>query len=222
MTEIEWLACDDPHQLLDEHPHPLSDRKLRLLGCACARRLWGFLKPVDRTAVEVTERYVDGNATGWKLARAHRDAHDAYIENTGDASYDNAATAITSMSDPRETHLAVAFDKAAGAFAFEAENEEVDWDDAYREETARQVILLRDVVGNPFRPVTFSTAWRSDTAVSLAKGMYESRDFAAMPILADALQDAGCDDEDVLNHCRDEKGVHVRGCWVVDAVLGRA
>ncbi|MDY3556283.1 hypothetical protein R5W24_005446 [Gemmata sp. JC717] len=52
--------------------------------------------------------------------------------------------------------------------------------------------------------------------------MYESRDFSAMPILADALQDAGCEDGAVLDHCRDPHGVHVRGCWVVDLVLGKS
>jgi hypothetical protein len=51
--------------------------------------------------------------------------------------------------------------------------------------------------------------------------MYESRDFSAMPILADALQDAGCDSDAILAHCRDVKQVHVRGCWVVDLVLGK-
>ncbi len=84
------------------------------------------------------------------------------------------------------------------------------------------VPLLRDIFGNPFRPVVFDFLWRSDTAVSLAKGMYESRDFSAMPILADALQDVGCDNDDILNHCRDEKQVHVCGCWVVDLVLWKA
>jgi hypothetical protein len=80
--------------------------------------------------------------------------------------------------------------------------------------------VLRDVFGNPFRPVSFDPAWRTSTAVALAAGMYESRDFGAMPILADALQDAGCDSEDILNHCRGG-GPHVRGCWVVDLVLGK-
>jgi hypothetical protein len=82
------------------------------------------------------------------------------------------------------------------------------------------VPVVHDIFGNPFRPVTFSPAWRTDTALSLANQMYESRDFGAMPILADALQDAGCDNEDVLNHCR-APGVHVRGCWAVDLVLGK-
>ncbi|VTR91873.1 Uncharacterized protein (Fragment) OS=uncultured bacterium PE=4 SV=1 [Gemmata massiliana] len=82
------------------------------------------------------------------------------------------------------------------------------------------VAVLRDIFGNPFRPVTFSPSWRTSTAVTLAAQMYESRDFSAMPILADALQDAGCDSADVLDHCRGP-GPHVRGCWVVDLVLGK-
>ncbi|MCE9562724.1 MAG: hypothetical protein K8U57_11815 [Planctomycetes bacterium] len=82
--------------------------------------------------------------------------------------------------------------------------------------------MLRDLFGNPFRLGMFDTAWRSDTAVSLAKHIYESRDYSAMPILADALQDAGCDHDDILNHCRNSEQVHVRGCWVVDLVLGKS
>jgi hypothetical protein len=82
--------------------------------------------------------------------------------------------------------------------------------------------LIHDVIGNPFRPVEFDAAWRSDTVLSLARGMYESRDFSAMPILADALQDADCGCDDILGHCRDESLAHVRGCWVVDLVLGKA
>ena len=80
---------------------------------------------------------------------------------------------------------------------------------------------LRDIFGNPFRPVAFSPEWRTDTAVLLARQMYDARDFGAMPILADALQDAGCDSDDVLQHCRDPRGTHVRGCWVCDLVLGK-
>jgi hypothetical protein len=73
---------------------------------------------------------------------------------------------------------------------------------------------------NPFRPVAFDPEWRTSTAVALAGQMYEARDFSAMPILADALQDAGCDNADILDHCR-SPGPHVRGCWVVDLVLGK-
>jgi hypothetical protein len=79
---------------------------------------------------------------------------------------------------------------------------------------------LRDVFGNPFQPVAFDPAWRTSTAIALAQQMYDSRDFSLMPILADALEDAGCDSDDVLAHCRGD-GPHVRGCWVVDLVLGK-
>jgi hypothetical protein len=87
-------------------------------------------------------------------------------------------------------------------------------------ERQKQCYLIRDIFGNPFRPITFDTNWRTSTVVSLARSMYESRDFSTMPILSDALQDAGCENEDILNHCRGE-GPHVRGCWVGDLVLGK-
>jgi hypothetical protein len=86
---------------------------------------------------------------------------------------------------------------------------------------AQAAALVREVFGNPFRLVALSPDWRTSTAVTLAKQMYESREFSAMPILADALQDAGCDNEFILAHCRDTNQVHVRGCWVVDLVLGK-
>jgi hypothetical protein len=81
--------------------------------------------------------------------------------------------------------------------------------------------LIREIFGNPFRPVTLEPSWLTSTVVSLARQIYESRDFSAMPILADALQDAGCDNENILNHCRGGSG-HVRGCFVVDLLLGKS
>lgn len=89
------------------------------------------------------------------------------------------------------------------------------------EEQVEQIKLLRDIFGNPFRPVAFDPAWQTADATGIAGRMYESRDFSAMPILADALEEAGCTNADVLLHCR-EPGVHVRGCWVVDGVLGKS
>jgi hypothetical protein len=85
-----------------------------------------------------------------------------------------------------------------------------------------QLATLRDVFGNPFRPIAFSPAWRTDTVLSLAAQMYDSHDFSAMPILADAIQDADCDNTDILDHCRDPQGFHVRGCWVVDLILAKS
>ena len=81
--------------------------------------------------------------------------------------------------------------------------------------------LFLEHFGNPEQPVALDPSWLTDTALSLARHIYESRDFSVMPILADAMQDAGCDNDDILNHCREANGVHVRGCWVVDLVLGK-
>jgi hypothetical protein len=84
-----------------------------------------------------------------------------------------------------------------------------------------QACLLRCLVGNPFRRVRINPRWLTSTVASLAEGIYADRAFDRLPILADALQDAGCEDADILAHSR-SGGSHVRGCWVIDLVLGKA
>jgi hypothetical protein len=90
-----------------------------------------------------------------------------------------------------------------------------------REEQAILAALLRDLFWNPFRRLKFIPAWRTSDVLLLARGIYDDRAFDRMPILADALQDAGCGSEDVLDHCRAPDQAHTRGCWVVDLVLGK-
>jgi hypothetical protein len=85
-------------------------------------------------------------------------------------------------------------------------------------EATAQCDLARDIFGYPDAAVRFDPDWRTSTAAAVARGMWEAADFSGMPILADALQDAGCDDPEVLGHCRSE-APHARGCWVVDLVL---
>src|SRR5262249_9028954 len=92
-----------------------------------------------------------------------------------------------------------------------------------RAEAASQADLLRDIIGNPFRPSAVDLAWVrwNDRCVErIARRIYDERNFAELPILADALLDAGCDDEDILAHCRGA-GPHVPGCWVVDLLAGK-
>ena len=89
-----------------------------------------------------------------------------------------------------------------------------------RRERDGQVGVLKDIVGDPFRPAPFDAGWRTSSAVGIARQMYQLREFSAAPILADALQDAGCENADILDHCRGP-GPHVRGCWVVDLILGK-
>lgn len=87
-------------------------------------------------------------------------------------------------------------------------------------EKLHQVRLLRDIFGNPFLPVPVDPRWLTETTATLATGIYADRAFDRMPILADALEEAGCDNRDMLDHCRGD-GPHVRGCWVVDLLLGK-
>ncbi len=130
----------------------------------------------------------------------------------------NASHAIEVVTAKDALSAAHAIEPAQyAAAAFERPN----WDTGRDAEEREQMKLTRDIFGNPFRPLAFDPSWRTTTAASLARTMYESRDFAAMPVLADALEDAGCDNAEVLAHCRGD-GPHVRGCWVVDLVLGKS
>jgi hypothetical protein len=100
----------------------------------------------------------------------------------------------------------------------------VEWDEKHGDEPSHQLALLHDVFGNPFRPLDLYPtwlAWNGGTIPKLAQAIYDERRFADLPILADALEEAGCDNADVLAHCRSE-GQHVRGCWVVDLLLGKS
>src|SRR5262249_34236984 len=94
--------------------------------------------------------------------------------------------------------------------------------EAWREELAIQCDLVRCLFGNPFHPSRLETTWlrhERGAVVNLARVIHDEARFADLPILADALEDAGCTDEQLLNHCR-EPGVHARGCWAVDLLLG--
>jgi hypothetical protein len=224
MTEEEWLTVTNPVSLLSLSSEKIQKRKLWLFGCACCYRIWELLiHPASRLAVEVAERFAEGEAErseldraieGAKLASnmAHEDAEPfASAPEVEPASYGTAARAVYKL---------VYHARPVGWSIMQQPIEAASVASGRSSEDAAQVALFCDIFGNPFRPVTFSPEWRTDTAVSLASQMYQSRDFSAMPILADALQDAGCDNADILDHCR-SPGPHVRGCWVVDLVLGK-
>jgi hypothetical protein len=218
-TESDWLEATYAPPLIRFLSERVTDRKEKLLSAACFRRIWHLLKTEQgRKAVEVLERYVDGEATPEQLAEAQEDAWQSNIEipnPEGNNLPETQALAAIGLS----ASLIDLLIRVAEATAWE----KVGTPEAVSEPEQRsQCVLVRDIFGNPFRPATFDAAWRTSTAVALARGMYESRDFSAMPILADALQDAGCDNDDILNHCRDPHATHVRGCWVVDLVLGKS
>ena len=139
-----------------------------------------------------------------RMDKASRAATDA-AERSAEAL--KGITARGLRSARREAELAVAF--AAGRSL-----------NMRKAERAAQARLLRDLFGNPFQPARLARAWRTPTVVALAQAMYEDRRFDDMPLLADALEESGCTEEAILKHCR-EPGEHVRGCWVVDLVLGK-
>lgn len=94
----------------------------------------------------------------------------------------------------------------------------------FAEECAAQTLLLRDIFDSPFHHASLSPAllaWNNSTVVTMAQSIYADRTFDSLPVLADALEEAGCDNQDILSHCRAE-GPHVRGCWVVDLILGKS
>jgi hypothetical protein len=204
-----------------------SERKLKLFSCACCRRVWSSLTDArSRDAVEVTERWLEGAAGDDALETAARAAYAAFEEP--DRSHAVEAVAYLPLHLGWETaariafHTSTAHANCVADLTRERKPGEDVWQRACDVEQAAQTALVRDIFGNPFRPLTFSPVWRTDTAVALAKQMYESREFGAMPILADALQDAGCDNDDILAHCRDTSLTHVRGCWVTDLVLNKS
>ena len=193
-------------------------RKLRLFGCACCRLFWDHLWDDRlRQAVEVAEALADGRATKQHLDEARTAVEpltaDSYHATAGHGTRESTAASL--VSGLTQTG---AFDAAFAMTYYELPL--AGYCGHEREANGTICNLLRDIFGNPFRPVAFAPGWRTDTAVTLARQMYESREFSAMPILADALQDAGCDEPAILDHCR-APGEHVRGCWVVDMVLGK-
>ena len=101
-----------------------------------------------------------------------------------------------------------------------ANADRIAWDATFKHHRQGSVILLRDIFGNPFRPIVADPAWLTPTVQFIAVALYQDRAFDRLPILADALEEAGCTNADVLLHCR-LPGEHVRGCWVVDLVLGK-
>jgi hypothetical protein len=222
MTEEEWVTAVDPHEMVYSWPknsnsgESLSTRKLYLIAVAVCRTIQHlFQHDWHRLALVAAEEIADAPSQEDSVRVALRELHEesGLPSHPHNPEIDYAAwgTAI-----PHEMWEAVAGVLTNVRRALDAARHESQ---PFQPQPAS---LIRDIVGNPFRPVTFDPSWRTSTASALARQMYDSRDFAIMPILADALQDAGCDNDDILSHCRDPQGTHVRGCWVVDLVLGKS
>jgi hypothetical protein len=228
MTEKNWWpACTSLRAMLQHLRFEGSVRKKRLFGVACCRRVDEWLTDPDtRRAVEVAERYADGEATQKELDTARKCAQAAVARAYAALETVGSPTSDDSWSQAYHTwhaaDLGVAVARSDGSLKLPGLAETAARL-CERAETQAQCDLLRDIFGDPFHPVRLLRAWlacNGATVVKIAQGIYDEGAFDRLPILADALEDAGCNRAAVLEHCR-SAGEHVRGCWVVDLILGK-
>lgn len=228
MTEAKWLACEDPEQMLQNLQSRLPERKAHLLNAASSRQIWSFLTPTCQRAVEVAERHADGLTTDdeYRTCWSAVDTESRMVAQPTPTALDYAVCSVLLSIPPTIPSLASTLSTAASAAGCSAAENAADgiYDRTVDAERMRigsiQADLLRCIFGNPFRPVAFADTWRSETAVALSSAIYAERAFDRLSILADALEEAGCDHPDILSHCRGA-GPHARGCWVVDLILGK-
>ena len=184
-----------------------SDRKLRLFAVACCQTYRAYLDD-ERSwaAVEVASQVADGTVEPSDRERSFLEAYHA-----ANWTYDpDAAAEVAAYTCGNRDQLNEVPQRVLATFAFDIHD------------NPRQLgyQLLRDIFINPFRLVSLNPSWLSSNVVDLARTIYEERAFVRLPILADALMDAGCENPDILEHCRGV-GPHVRGCWVIDLLLGK-
>jgi hypothetical protein len=227
-TEEEWRNWEFLYpltQLIDTAR--LGDRKPRLFTAACIRRLWGSPYLGERAWVaEALERQADSPPTAAEarhVAAALREVRLRCTEVMGGMYWQ---ASIDYQEEPETDPWRVAWGTAEATIIASGRRARVAAglpddrpEEEHRAAEERAVCdLVRCVFGNPFRSAQIDSSWLTSTVVALARGIYEERAFDRLPILADALQDAGCEDEQMLGHCR---GLvpHARGCWVIDSLL---
>jgi hypothetical protein len=212
VTEAEWVACNDPHARLTFLRGKVSDRKLRLFAVASCRQVWDqFEQPCQRW-IEAAELFADHLLPAEQLRDIHAEALRTHwqilpeVVSEEDAAY------------RRHTFWRMACDTGSEAF-FAAQEVVAELGRLDSRLVAGSNSLALDIFA-PFSPASIPQSSRTATVVSVAQAIYAERAFDNLPILADALEDSGYDNSYTLDHCR-QPGVHARGCWVVDLLLGR-
>ena len=203
MTEADWLACTDPMHLVRLSRDEASDRKLRLVACAYCRSVWRFMGKASRKAVVLGEQMADAPVKESQRQAVVRAAIEAVcrFEETGGTSFLAADMAYRVPCND-------------GWYA-------VEWTMGnWSLPLASGVLIVRDIFRNPFRPLIIEPGWLTTNVINLASAISDEHAFDHLPLLADALEDAGCQDANVLDHCR-RGGAHVRGCWLVDSLLDK-
>ena len=225
MTDAEWRVSVKPLQMLNAVQATASARKLRLFGCACCRRIWLLLTdPRSQAAVEVSERFVEGAAKKDEVTAARALAPGLHSRRGQFLPREQravlcAAEAARLAARATDRRFVLAADiKQCAYYASAAEKFGQRY--PYPSDVF-QANALRCIIGDSLAtPVALYSPWQTATTVAVASSIYADRAFDQLPILADALEDAGCTDAAMLEHCR-LPGEHFRGCWVVDLVLGK-
>jgi hypothetical protein len=236
MTETDWLTCSDPIRMLEFVREAATARQLRLFQVACCRRIWQFVTdPDSRALVELIERAADSPLDMEAVRALPYDALTDDCGGPGPAERHAYMVAghigycligpihgSTFPSDDWQNAVSA----ANGAATVVAEAQRLpDGDEflpAYQAhmagEHAAQCDLLRDIIRHPNTQAEADALWRTADVVGLADAIYTDHVWDRLPILVDALMEAGCADSSVVTHCR-EGGPHVRGCWVLSLIL---
>ena len=217
-SEGDWLHGTDPQEMLLGLPAAVPERRLRRFALACCQRVEARLThPLSRRALILAEGYASGLATDDEmqaLSSRFLEEYDARLAASG-RNWNAVSTA----------DLAAASAMTRTAFPANAARAAAEAAEDKPEERSAQCRLLRCIFGNPFRPLPpldpAWLAWYGGSVVRLARAIYDERKFEWMPVLADALEEAGCHDRDILGHCREQGGVHARGCWLLDLLLNK-
>jgi hypothetical protein len=228
MTEAEWLKSTNPKSLLEFLGRNFSRRKLRLFAVACCKRAIHLLTEKDLRndcleALDASERFSDGQIEEGELLQKWRAIFG--VDEVGRETKRSEVRATPQINLVSGVSVAAGVEWQQGRAELAAHNmilgmRGLESRRAAAQEKEAQADILRDIFANPFRPTTINPDWLTPNVVTLAQTIYDERTFDGLPAIADALIDAGCDNQDVLEHCRSE-GPHVRGCWVVDVVLGK-
>jgi hypothetical protein len=232
MTEQEWMACTDPTQMVGLVDGKASNRKLRLFTVACFRRVRRLFKTKDtRRAFEVAERAAEGQASRAEirdvLGRIIPGKYVSNVYSSHQPYFWPIANSLRTILGSRPNLLQIIFglryavyNSGPAGYSPAACQARYAARDA---EASFQAALLRDIFGNPFRPAGIVPSWlrwNNQTIPRISQSIYEEQAFDRLPILGDALEEAGCANADLLGHCRGS-GPHVRGCWAVDLLLAK-
>jgi len=219
MTEEEWNTCTGPQPMLEFLRGKVSDRKLRLFAVACASSLSHLLTDErSRKAVEIAESYVEGLLRPDELLAACDEAADACTRYASrwNLARDSQAEDLAEIAAYTAVWASVEDDRLEWSFVPDG----ISFLSRASSTRKSAALLLHELIVNPFRSIALDPSCLTATVTSLATAIYQERAFDRLPILADALEDAGCSNQEVLSHLRGG-GEHTRGCWPLDLVLGK-